>query len=68
MVWREDRPRPSADYLPASGPSARRGRHVLLRTGRGDVRLSADEAEALADELRAMAALVRFKEREREAC
>jgi len=54
------RPRPSACYLPVedvTGGSSKvcveLGRHILLRTGRGDVRINTHEAIELIRELEA---------------
>lgn len=56
--FRMRRPRPTAENLPYPPGStglvkslAREGRTVLLRTGRGEVRLTAAEARDLAAEL-----------------
>lgn len=49
-----DRPRPTA--YPGKPVTNSPGRRVILSTGRGDVRLSAAEAVALARELLAVAA------------
>ena len=57
MAYRTSRPRPSAELHADAGQSAE-PRPVLLRTGRGDVKVSVPEAVALAGELLAAAARV----------
>lgn len=56
MVWRRDRRRPTAYHAEPAANSP--GRRVILSSGRGDVRLSAGEAVAVALDLIAAAAEV----------
>lgn len=62
MAWKRNRPRPTAQFLGFnSNPSGAEAkcqeldRYILLRTGRGDVRISPEEAVILIQELRTAA-------------
>jgi hypothetical protein len=57
--FRKDRPRPTAYLTDSPYPTGDTRRRIILSTGRGDTRIDADEADALAAELVAAAKIVR---------